>query len=82
MSYHLQIGLVLVAAAFAGGFFYGHAAGAKRDMRQAAAAFQMRKDMNHAVDKTGAVDLCIALGGVRESCRSALRGVGTAAKGE
>lgn|GEM_PF-1859737 len=82
MSYRLQFCLIIACAAFACGFFYGQATGKKHNLQQAIAAFAAREEINHAVDKVDAVDLCLALGGVRETCRSALRRVGEAAKSE
>lgn len=82
MFSHAQLYGFLVAAAFLSGFFYGRSAAGRQDFKNAVIAFQMRERINHAVDKSDAVELCAALGGVRAHCAAKLRGLGKSAENQ
>ena len=77
MSLPYRIGLyaLLLSAAFTSGFFYGRSSGRNDALKAAVTAFQNREKINHDVSKLGDIDLCVALGGMRDECEELMPGM-------
>lgn len=81
------LGALAVAASLMGlSWLHGHQRGAASErqaiLQRAVEAYQSREEIDNEVGRADLIDICIALGGVRDDCASELRRLEAAAEGQ
>lgn len=77
----IAVVIVMIVAAWIGGFVSGRMSGKAQQLADTVEAFQKRGKIDAAVDGKPDYDICIAVGGVPEQCNQ-LRRVDTATQGK
>ncbi|MHC5308200.1 hypothetical protein [Bartonella sp. LJL80] len=74
--------IILVLAAFIGGFFYGRSYQHTSMLENTVQAFQNREAIDHETSLLSTLDACIAIGGLPNECAILLRGLDSTTKGK